>query len=123
MVLSCTCHGVLPNELESTDSFHERCRWSSRLNELVDGLSPRRLRFASWSVHVGFMVGREALGQVFLGFPCQYRSVVALLADIIRGRTTHAGGRSSESLPPSTWPTTPTAAGEPFGNLHRSPVN
>jgi hypothetical protein len=35
------------------------------LRRLVAGLSPRRLGFDPGSVHVGFMVNKVALGQVF----------------------------------------------------------
>jgi hypothetical protein len=37
---------------------------------LVAGLSPRRLGFASESVHMGFVVEKVALGQGFLQFFC-----------------------------------------------------
>jgi hypothetical protein len=36
------------------------------LRSLVTGLSPRRPRFAPGSIHVGFVVDKVALGQVFL---------------------------------------------------------
>jgi hypothetical protein len=36
-----------------------------RLRRLVTGLSPRRLGFYPGSVHVGFLVDKVALGQVF----------------------------------------------------------
>jgi hypothetical protein len=36
------------------------------LKRLVAGLSPRRPEFAPGSIHVGFVVGKVALGQVFL---------------------------------------------------------
>jgi hypothetical protein len=36
------------------------------LRSLVAGLSPRRPGFASGSIHVGFVVDKLALGQVFL---------------------------------------------------------
>jgi hypothetical protein len=36
------------------------------LRSLVSGLSPRRLGFAPGSIHVGFVVDKVALGQVFL---------------------------------------------------------
>jgi hypothetical protein len=35
------------------------------LRRLVAGLSPRRLRFDPGSVHVGFVVDKVVLGQVF----------------------------------------------------------
>jgi hypothetical protein len=38
----------------------------SRLRRLVAGLSPRRHGFAPGSVHVGYVVGKVALGQVFV---------------------------------------------------------
>jgi hypothetical protein len=37
-----------------------------RLRSLVAGLSPRRPGFAPGSIHVGFVVDKVALGQVFL---------------------------------------------------------
>jgi hypothetical protein len=37
-----------------------------RLRSLVAGLSPRRSGFAPGSIHVGFVVDKVALGQVFL---------------------------------------------------------
>jgi hypothetical protein len=43
---------------------------------------PRRLRFDPESVHVGFLVDKVALGQVFLeyfGFPCQFHCTGAPL--------------------------------------------
>jgi hypothetical protein len=36
------------------------------LKRLVAGLSPRKAGFGFWSVHVGFVVDKVALGQVFL---------------------------------------------------------
>jgi hypothetical protein len=36
------------------------------LRSLVAGLSPRRPGFAPGSIHVGFVVDKVALGQVFL---------------------------------------------------------
>jgi hypothetical protein len=41
------------------------------LRRLVAGLSPQRPGFEPWSVHVGFVVDKVALGQVF---PCQFHS-------------------------------------------------
>jgi hypothetical protein len=53
------------------------------LRRLVAGLSPRRPRFDPGSVHVGFVVDRVALGQVFSPstsvFPCQSHSIGAPL--------------------------------------------
>jgi hypothetical protein len=37
-----------------------------RFRLLVTGLSPRRPRFVSGAVHVGFVVDKVALGQVYL---------------------------------------------------------
>jgi hypothetical protein len=36
-----------------------------RLRRLVAGLSPRRYGFDPWSFHVGFVLDKVALGQVF----------------------------------------------------------
>jgi hypothetical protein len=59
------------------------------LRWLVAGLSPRSTGFAAGSIHVGFVVDKVALGQVFLRvlrfFPCQYHSTVALQTHIIWG--------------------------------------
>jgi hypothetical protein len=48
------------------------------LRRLVAGLSPRRPGFDPGSLHVGFMVDKVALGQVFSpstsAFPCQFHS-------------------------------------------------
>jgi hypothetical protein len=47
----------------------------AKLRRLVAGFPPRRPRFESRSGYVGFVVGKEALGQVFsehFGFPCQF---------------------------------------------------
>jgi hypothetical protein len=41
------------------------CQAVPWLRRLVAGLSPRRPRFDPRSVHVGFVVGKMALGQVF----------------------------------------------------------
>jgi hypothetical protein len=44
------------------------------LRELVAGFPPRRPGFEPWSGHVGFLVHKVALGQIFfdyIGFPCQ----------------------------------------------------
>jgi hypothetical protein len=43
--------------------FGEDVPWLRRLGA---GLSPRRPDFAHWSVHVGFVVDKVALGQVTL---------------------------------------------------------
>jgi hypothetical protein len=50
------------------------------LKRLVAGLSPRSPGFAPGSIHVGFVVGNVALGQVF---PCQYNSTVVLHTHIL----------------------------------------
>jgi hypothetical protein len=45
-----------------------------QLRRLVAGLPPRQPRFEHWSGHVGFVVDKVALGQVFseyFRFPCQ----------------------------------------------------
>jgi hypothetical protein len=53
------------------------------LRRLVAGLSPRRPGFDPGSVHVGFVVDKVALGQVFPPcssvFPCQFHSNCAPL--------------------------------------------
>ena len=53
------------------------------LRRLVTGLSPRRPGFDSGSVHVGFVVDKVTLGQVFsrstFVFPCQFHSTGAPL--------------------------------------------
>jgi hypothetical protein len=53
------------------------------LRRLAAGLPPRRPGFNPGSVHVGFMVDKVALGQVFLRvlrvFPCQFHSTGAPL--------------------------------------------
>jgi hypothetical protein len=57
---------------------------------LVSGLSPRRPRFASGSVHVGFVVDKVTLGQVF--------TPVLWFSYIIWGMNNRpVGGRSSET--------------------------
>jgi hypothetical protein len=46
-----------------------------RLRRLVDGFPPRRLGFDPRSGHVGFLVDKVTLRQVFseyFGFPCQF---------------------------------------------------
>jgi hypothetical protein len=51
------------------------------MTRLVAGLSPRRPSFAFRSSHMGFMVDKVALGQIFskfFGFPCQYDFTIAL---------------------------------------------
>ena len=50
----------------------------SWLRRLVAGLSPRRPGFDPGSVHVGFVVDKVALGQVF---PCQFHSTGASLQE------------------------------------------
>jgi hypothetical protein len=53
------------------------------LRRLVAGLSPRRPGFDPWLLHVGFMVDKVALGQVFPPstsvFSCQFHSTGAPL--------------------------------------------
>jgi hypothetical protein len=55
----------------------------SWLRRLVAGISPRRPGFNPGSVHVGFVVDKVALGQVFPPstsvFPCQFHSTDAPL--------------------------------------------
>jgi hypothetical protein len=71
------------------------------LRRLVAGLSPRRPAFATRSVHVGFVVDKVALGQVFLRvlvFPYQYHSTVAFHTCITWGMNNSlVSGRSSET--------------------------
>jgi hypothetical protein len=59
------------------------------LRRLVIDLSPRRPVFEPGSMHVGFVVDKVALGQVFLRvlrfFPCQYHSTVFLHTHISSG--------------------------------------
>jgi hypothetical protein len=50
-------------EIRSTPFFGRAVPW---LRSLVAGLSPQRPGFAPWSIHVGFVVDKVALGQVFL---------------------------------------------------------
>jgi hypothetical protein len=60
------------------------------LKWLVAGLSPRRPGFAAGSIHVGFVVDKVALEQVFLRvlrFLCRYHSTVALQTHTILGMT------------------------------------
>jgi hypothetical protein len=60
-----------------------------RLRRLVAGLPPRRPGFDPGSVHVGFVVDKVSLGQVFPPstsvFPCQFNSTGAPL----RGKKNH----------------------------------
>jgi hypothetical protein len=71
------------------------------LRWLVAGHSPRRSGFAPGSIHVGFMVDKIALRQVFLRvlrFPCQCHSTVALQTHIIWGMNNmFDSGSSSET--------------------------
>jgi hypothetical protein len=58
------------------------------LRRLVAGLSTRSTGFAAGSIHVGFVVDKVVLGQVFLRvfrFPCQYHSTVVLSTHISSG--------------------------------------
>jgi hypothetical protein len=53
----------------SSDNYKPRRRCGQAvpwLRWLVAGLSPRRPGFASGSIHMGFVVDKVALGQVFL---------------------------------------------------------
>jgi hypothetical protein len=58
------------------------------LRRLVTGLPPRRLGFEPGPVHVGFVVEKVALGQVFPSstsvFPCQFHSTAAPLRGKIK---------------------------------------
>jgi hypothetical protein len=58
---------------ETYTSLHNT--WAvPQLKRLVAGFPPRRPRFDPRSGHLGFVVGKVALGQVFsenFGFPCQ----------------------------------------------------
>jgi hypothetical protein len=49
--------------IKKHDEEHQALQW---LKLLVGGLSPRRTGFAPGSIHVGFVVDKVALGQVFL---------------------------------------------------------
>jgi hypothetical protein len=58
----------------------------------VAGLSPRRPKFDSRSIHVRFVVDKLALRQVFLHyrcFPCQYNATNAPYARILLSPTLH----------------------------------
>jgi hypothetical protein len=91
------------------------------LRSLVAGLSSRRPGFAPWSIHVGFVVDKVALGQVFsefFGFPLSiYNSIVALQTHIIWGMRnvlTQVGVHSW------VWP---TPSLEKKGSTDKSPEN
>jgi hypothetical protein len=49
---------------------------------VVASLSLQRLWFVAWSVHMGFVVDKVALGQ---DFPCQYHSTMDLHTHISGG--------------------------------------
>jgi hypothetical protein len=57
-------------KIRSMTTYREEVKPSARavpwLRSLVTGLSPRRSGFAPGSIHVGFVVDKVALGQVFL---------------------------------------------------------
>jgi hypothetical protein len=67
------------------------------LRRLVASLPPRRPGFFPRSFHVGFVVDKVALGQVFLPstsvFPCQFHSTVAPLQGKIK-KTDHLSSSS-----------------------------
>jgi hypothetical protein len=71
------------------------------LRLLVAGLSPRSPGFAPGSVHVGFVMGKAAPGQVFLVFFCFLLSVFhrgapySYIVWVMNNRS--SGGRSSEA--------------------------
>jgi hypothetical protein len=78
------------------------------LRRLVTGLPPRRSGFAPGSVHVGFVVDRVAMGQVFLAvlrfFPVSIIITPGLHTHIIWGKNNRpVGGRSSETLYTADW--------------------
>jgi len=54
------------------------CLWDMIFVCRVDWFSaPRRSNFEPRPVHVGFLVDRVALGQVFISYiPCQYNSII-----------------------------------------------
>jgi hypothetical protein len=54
---------ITPLAVSSTSSILKAVSW---LRRFVAGLSPRRLGFSLGSVHVGFVVDKVILGQVFL---------------------------------------------------------
>jgi hypothetical protein len=62
----------------------ERLSWGLAMPwlwRLVAGPSPRSPGFTTGSIHVGFVVDKVALGQIFLlvlVFPCQYHSTIIL---------------------------------------------
>jgi hypothetical protein len=59
-----SCQGILSVPFDSIEIV---CNWAVPwLRRLIAGLSPRRPGFDSGSVHVGFVVDKVALGQVFL---------------------------------------------------------
>jgi hypothetical protein len=66
------------------------------------GLSSQRPRFAPRSVHVGFVMNKLVMGQVFskiFGSPCQYLSTMALRIHKTCGVNSRPnGGSSSETL-------------------------
>jgi hypothetical protein len=79
---------LLVNELVRTETsihfpyIHKAVPW---LRRLAAGLPPRRPGFDPGSVHVGFVVDKVALGQVFSlsssVFPCQFHSTGAPLLE------------------------------------------
>jgi hypothetical protein len=69
------------------------------LRRLVAGLSPRRPGFDPGSVHVGFVVDKVALGQVFprvLRFSCQFHSTGAPLQGKTKNKIYHLHHRVAQ---------------------------
>jgi hypothetical protein len=77
------------------------CGWAVPwLRRLVAGLSPRRFGFDPGSVHVGFVVDKVALGQVFSPCtsvsPCQYHSTGTSLLVKTKKKTNHLHHRVAQ---------------------------
>jgi hypothetical protein len=69
-----------------------------KLKWLVTGFPPRRPEFASRQ-HVGFVVDKAALGQVFskyFGFPCHHSTNFSIIIITRHWHNTPIGGRSAE---------------------------
>ena len=90
----------------SVTSQAQTCRLGStrvavpRLRRSVAGLSPRRHGFDPGSVHVGFVVDKVALGQVFSPitsvFPCQFHSTGPPLHGNTGEKTNHLHHRVAQ---------------------------